>query len=365
MLSSLVCNASFPAVPFGTLLSFSFAVCFAFSNVWSNASTSAFSSGVTKPSDVTSATFVSTAVFACSALATACPASDNWSVSNTPLLSASFTSGDVTGAMLSSLVWSPSLPAVPFGTLFSFSFAACFAFSNVWINASTSAFSSGVTKLSVFISVNFVSTAVFACSAFFTASVASDNCSISNTPLPSASFTFGDVTDVILSSLVCNSVLPAVPFGTLFSFSFAVCFAFSNVLINASTSAFSSCVTKLSVFISFPLLSTSVFACSAFITASVASDNCSISNTPLPSASFTSGDVTDVILSSLVCNSVLPAVPFGTLSNFSLVVCFAVSNAWINASTSAFSFGVTKPSHVISVNFVSTAVFACSAFVTA
>ena len=130
MLSNLVCKSSLPAVPFGTLFTFSWAVCFALSNVCINASTADFSSGVTNPSDVTSANFASTAVFACSALVTACVASDNWSVSKTPLPSASFTSGDVTDAMLSNLVCKSSLPAVPFGTLFIFSWAVSFAASN-------------------------------------------------------------------------------------------------------------------------------------------------------------------------------------------------------------------------------------------
>src|SRR5699024_7879549 len=194
-----------------------------------NTSTSDFSSGVIRPSDVTSVNLLSTAVFACSAFATACDASDNCSVSNTPLLSASFTSGDVTDAILSNLLCSSSLPVVPFGTLPNFSFAVCFAFSNVWSNASTSAFSSDVTKPSDVTSATFVSTAVFACSALFTAWSASDNWSVSSTPLLSASFTSGDVTDVMLSSLLCKSVLPAVPFGTLSSLSLAVCFAVSNV----------------------------------------------------------------------------------------------------------------------------------------
>ena len=116
-----------------------------------------------------SVNFVSTVTFAFSALTTACVASNNWSVSNLPLLSASFTSGDVTEAMLSNLVWRSPLPAVPFGTLSSFSFAVCFALSNAWINASTSAFSSGVNSPSEVISDNLVSTTVFACSAFTTA----------------------------------------------------------------------------------------------------------------------------------------------------------------------------------------------------
>src|SRR5699024_1866060 len=187
---------------------------------------------------------------------------------------------------------------------------------------STADFSSGVTKPSDVISDNFVSTAAFVCSAFTTACVASDNCSVSKTPLLSTSFTSGDVTEVILSSLVCKSVLPAVLDGTLFTFSWAVCFDASNAWINASTSAFSSGVTKPSDVTSVSLLSTTVFACSAFATACVASDNCSVSKTPLLSTSFTSGDVTDAMLSNLVCSSPLPAVPFGTLFIFS----FAVSN---------------------------------------
>ncbi len=86
---------------------------------------------------------------------------------------------------------------------------------------------------------------------------------------------------------------------------------------------------------------------------------------PLLSTSFTSGDVTDEMLSSLVWSSPLPAVPFGTLFTFSFAVCFAVSNAWINASTADFSSGVTRPSDVTSASLLSTAVFACSAFTTA
>ena len=86
---------------------------------------------------------------------------------------------------------------------------------------------------------------------------------------------------------------------------------------------------------------------------------------PLLSASFTSGDVAEAMLSNLVCKSSLPAVPFGTLFTFSWAVCFAVSNAWINASTAVFSSGVTKPSDVTSANLLSTTDFACSAFTTA
>src|SRR5699024_4787212 len=273
-------------------------------------------SGVTKPSAIISDNFVSTDVFACSAFDTACSASDNCSVSKTPLLSESFTSGDVTDVILSTLVCKLILLAVPFGTLLSFSCTICFALSNVLINASTSAFSSGVTKPSVVISASFVSTAVFACSAFATACDASDNCSVSKTPLLSVSFTSGDTTDAILLNLVCKSVLPAVPFGTLSSFSLASCFAFSNVWINASTSAFSSGVTRPSAMISVNFVSTVAFTCSAFVTAWSASDNWSVSSTPLLSASVTSGDVTDVMLFNLVWRLSLPSVPFGTLSNF-------------------------------------------------
>src|SRR5699024_2232401 len=275
-------------------------------------------------------------------------------VSNTSLPSASFTSGDVTEAMLFSLVCKSSLPTVLFGTLSSFSFAACFAVSNVWINASTSDFSSGVTKPSDVTSANLLSTAVLACSALVTACSASDNCSVSKTPLLSASFTSGDVNVSILCNVVCKSSLPLLPLGTLFSFSCAACFAVSNPWINASTSDFSSGVTNPSDVTSVNFVSTAVFACSAFVTAWSASDNCSVSMTPLLSASFTSGDVNDVILSTLVCNSVLPAIPLGTLFNFSCANCFAFSNVCINASTSDFSSAVTRPFTVISVNFVST-----------
>src|SRR5699024_7123818 len=203
MIFNLVCKSVLPAVPFGTLSNFSFVVCFTSSNIWINASTSAFSFGVTKPSDVTSAILVSTADFACSALATAWPASDSWSVSNTPLLSVSFTSGDAPQTIVYTLVGKSALPAVPFGTLSNFSFVVCFTSSNISINASTSALSFGVTKPSDVTSAILVSTADFACSALATAWSASDNWSVSNTPLLSASFTSGDVTDVMLSSFVC------------------------------------------------------------------------------------------------------------------------------------------------------------------
>src|SRR5699024_6402237 len=228
------------------------------------------------------------------------------------------------------LVFKSFLPAVLFGTLSNFSFAVCFAVSNVWINASTSVFSSSVTKPSAFISVNFVSTAVFACSAFLTACSASDYCCVSKTPLLSASFISGDVTDAMLSNLVCSLSFPTVLFGTLSTFSFAACFAVSNAWINWSTADFSSGVTKPSAITSDNLVSTVLFACSAFATALLASDNWSVSNTPLLSASFTSGDTTEAILLNLIFKSVLPAVPFGTLSSFSFASCFAVSNAWIS-----------------------------------
>ena len=112
--------------------------------------------------------------------------------------------------------------------------------------------------------------------------------------------------------------------------------------------------------ISANFISTAIFACSAFVTACDASDNCSVSNTPLLSASFISGDVTDVILSNLLCNTSLPGVPSGTVFNLFFADCLITFNPKISLSISAASLGVTKPSNVISDNFLSTDAFAFS-----
>ncbi len=148
--------------------------------------------------------------------------------------------------MLSSLVWRSSFPTMIFDTLFNFSFAVCFALSNVCINASTAAFSSGVTNPSAVTSANFVSTAAFVCSAFTTACVASDNCSVSSTPLLSASFTSGDVTDVISFILFRNKSLLVRPFGRASNTCIADDLAFSISTFILSISAFSSGVTNWS-----------------------------------------------------------------------------------------------------------------------
>src|SRR5699024_8284783 len=147
--------------------------------------------------------------------------------------------------------------------------------------------------------------------ALVTACSASDNWSVSSTPLLSASFTSGDVTEVILSSLVCKSVLPAVPFGTISTLFFANCFAASNPLINASTSYFSTSVTNLSYVTSTKLIYTNVFVCYALSTDCAASDNCSVSMTPLLSYLFTAREITVVILTILVLISFFPLVQYG------------------------------------------------------
>ncbi len=82
---------------------------------------------------------------------------------------------------------------------------------------------------------------------------------------------------------------------------------------------------------------------------------------PLLSLSFTSGEVTVPIPSKRVCKSTFPVVPSGTLFNFSVAFVLALSNTSINLSNSAFSLGLINPSFVISVNLLSTALFASSA----
>ena len=112
--------------------------------------------------------------------------------------------------------------------------------------------------------------------------------------------------------------------------------------------------------ISVKFLSTAFFAISAASIAFSASDNCSISKIPLLSASFTSGDVTDVILSNLLCNTSLPGMPSGIVFNLFFADCLITFNPKISLSISAASLGVTKPSNVISDNFLSTDAFAFS-----
>ncbi len=179
-----------------------------------------------------SVNLLSTAFLACSTAAIACAASDSWSVSNTPLLSWSFTSGKVTESIWSKRLCSASFPVVPFGTLFNFVEASTFAVSNASINSSNSAFSLGLIKLSDVISDNLLSTAFLASSTASIACSASDNCSVSSTPLPSLSFTSGEITESIWSKRVCNPSLPVVPFGTLFNFAEASAFAVSNASIS-------------------------------------------------------------------------------------------------------------------------------------
>ncbi len=172
-----------PVVPFGTLFNFAEASAFAVSNTSIKPSNSAFSLGFTKPSDLISNNLVSTSCLACPTAVIACSASDNCSVSSTPLLSRSLTSGAVTVPISFNRVCNPSLPVVPFGTLLSFSDAFAFAVSNASINSSNSAFSLGFTNPSDVISVNLLSTAFLASSTASIACSASDNCSVSKTPL--------------------------------------------------------------------------------------------------------------------------------------------------------------------------------------
>ncbi len=187
------------------------------------------------------------------------------------------------------------MPVVPPGTLLSFSDAFVLAISNVSINLSNSAFSLGFTKLSDVISDNLLAAAFLASSTAVIACDASDNCSVSLTPLLSRSFTSGVVTEPISPKRVCNPSLPVVPFGTLLSFSDAFAFAVSNASINSSNSAFSLGFTNPSDVISVNLLSTAFLASSTASIACSASDNCSVSKTPLLSLSFTSGAVTEPI----------------------------------------------------------------------
>ena len=125
-----VCKSALPVVPPGTLFNFAEASDLAVSNASMSWSNSTFSLGLTKLSAVTSANLLSTAFLASSTAAIACAASDSWSVSNTPLLSWSFTLGAVTEPIWSKRVCNPSLPVVPSGTLFNFVKASAFAFSN-------------------------------------------------------------------------------------------------------------------------------------------------------------------------------------------------------------------------------------------
>ncbi len=97
-------------------------------------SNSAFSSGFTNPSDVISDNLLSAACLACSTASIVCTASDNCSVSKTPLLSRSFTSGAVTEPISSKRVCNPSFPGVPFGTLLNFVEASALAVSNAPIS---------------------------------------------------------------------------------------------------------------------------------------------------------------------------------------------------------------------------------------
>ncbi len=167
--------------------------------------------------------------------------------------------------------------------MLNFSDAFVFAVSNTSINFSNSDFSSGLINPSDVISVNLLSTTFLASSTASIASSASDNCSVSKTPLLSWSFTSGVVTEPISPKRVCNPSLPVVPFGTLLSFSNAFVLAISNVSINFSNSAFSLGFTKLSDVISDNLLAATFLACSTAAIACSASDNCSVSKTPSPS----------------------------------------------------------------------------------
>ncbi len=145
--------------------------------------------------------------------------------------------------------------------------------------------------------------------------------------------------------------MPVVPFGTLLSFSDAFAFAVSNASINSSNSAFSSGFTKLSDVISDNLLAAAFLASSTASIACAASDNCSVSLTPLLSLSFTSGNVTVAIWSKRVCNSPLPVILFGTLLIFSAAVLLAICKSLFNLSTRAFSLGVINLSFVTSSSF--------------
>src|SRR5699024_7652009 len=192
--SKRVCNPSLPVVPSGTLFNFAEASAFAVSNVSINLSNSAFSLGLIKLSAVISDNLLSAACLAFSTAVIACSASDNWSVSNTPLLSWSFTSGEVTVPIRSKRRRIVSLAVVPFGTSLNFVEASAFAVSNASISLSNSVFSLGFTKLSDVISANLLSVAFLASSTAVIACSASDNWSVSNTPLLSWSFTSGEVT---------------------------------------------------------------------------------------------------------------------------------------------------------------------------
>ncbi len=65
--------------------------------------------------------------------------------------------------------------------------------------------------------------------------------------------------------------------------------------------------------------------------------------------------------SNRVCKSTFPAIPSGTLLNFSVAFVFALFKTSISTSSSAFSLGFINPSLVISVNLFSAVLFACSA----
>ncbi len=124
--------------------------------------------------------------------------------------------------------------------------------------------------------------------------------------------------------------MPVVPFGTLFNFVEASTFAVSNASMSCSNSTFSLGFTNPSDVISDNLLSTAFLASSTASIACAASDNCSVSLTPLLSRSFTSGVVTEPIWFKRVCKSALPVVTSGTLFNFVKASAFAVSNASIS-----------------------------------
>ena len=99
----------------------------------------------------------------------------------------------------------------------------------------------------------------------------------------------------MLSNLVCNPLIFAVPLGKLLIFPFAIRFNESNFSISLSKSACSLGVIRPSFLISFILLMIFVCAALASAIAFLAYETCFVSKTPLLSASFTFGDVTDVI----------------------------------------------------------------------
>src|SRR5699024_12760222 len=120
----------------------------------------------------------------------------------------------VTAVILSILDCKSLIFAVLLGKLVTFSVAIRLNESNFSISLSKSACSLGVIRPSFLIS--FVLLLIFVCAAFASAIafLASDTCFVSKTPLLSALLTFGDFTDEIWSSFLCNSALLAVQFGT-------------------------------------------------------------------------------------------------------------------------------------------------------